>query len=87
MSELPLAQALGWSEPEFLRRTEGSPLRRIGHERWLRNVAIAAGNALARLPAVDAAPLRQALAAHLAHPSSLVREHVQWALEQGGAGG
>jgi epoxyqueuosine reductase len=85
--DLPLAQALSWSEQEFLRRTEGSPLRRIGHERWLRNVAVAAGNALARLPAGDAAPLRHALAAHLGHPSALVREHVQWALGQGGAGG
>ena len=44
-----LALLLGWSEPEFLRRTEGSPIRRIGHERWLRNCALAAGNALRAL--------------------------------------
>jgi epoxyqueuosine reductase QueG len=36
----------GWSEDEFLRLTEGSPIRRIGHERWLRNIAVAMGNAL-----------------------------------------
>ena len=88
MAELPLAEALGWSAQEFLRRTEGSPLRRIGHERWLRNVAVAAGNALAGLPAGAAAvaPLRQALGALIEHPSSLVREHARWALGQGGAG-
>ncbi|MDR0275688.1 MAG: tRNA epoxyqueuosine(34) reductase QueG [Burkholderiaceae bacterium] len=88
MSDLPLAHALSWSEPEFLRRTEGSPLRRIGHPRWLRNVAVAAGNALAHLPAgnTHAAALRQALAARLEHPSPLVREHAQWALGQGRAG-
>ena len=37
-----------WSEEEFLRVTEGSPIRRIGHERWLRNIAVALGNALRR---------------------------------------
>ncbi|HNL43140.1 MAG TPA: tRNA epoxyqueuosine(34) reductase QueG, partial [Ottowia sp.] len=42
-----LTDLLDWSEDEFLRRTEGSPIRRIGHERWLRNVAVALGNALA----------------------------------------
>ncbi len=72
-----------WSEAEFLRHTEGSPIRRIGHERWLRNLAVAMGNALrvAKAPA-GADALRQALASRLAHPSDLVREHVQWALNQ-----
>lgn len=76
-----LAVLLGWSEAEFLQRTEGSAIRRIGHVRWLRNLAVAAGNAL---PAVDtAAPsLRSALQAHLDHESEIVREHVQWALAQ-----
>ena len=41
-----LVTLFGWSEEEFLRHTEGSPIRRIGHERWLRNVAVALGNAL-----------------------------------------
>ena len=72
-----LAGLLGWSEAEFLRRTEGSPIRRIGHERWLRNVAVAAGNALR---ARDDAELREALRRVLEHPSELVREHVAWAL-------
>ena len=72
-----LAGLLGWSEAEFLRRTEGSPIRRIGHERWLRNIAVAAGNALR---ARDDAVLREALRRVREHPSELVREHVAWAL-------
>ena len=77
-----LATLFGWNEEEFLRRTEGGPIRRIGHVRWLRNIAVALGNALAALPAGDArrAPLQAALQARAEHPSALVREHVQWAL-------
>jgi epoxyqueuosine reductase len=74
-----LTALFGWTEEEFLRHTEGSPIRRIGHERWLRNVAVALGNALAL--GEDAA-IRGALAARAQHPSPLVREHVQWALAQ-----
>ncbi|HEY0885426.1 MAG TPA: tRNA epoxyqueuosine(34) reductase QueG [Ramlibacter sp.] len=77
MSGQTLAHLLGWSEQEFLQRTEGSPIRRIGHERWLRNVAVAAGNALRR---ADDPVLRAALQAVAEHPSALVREHVGWAL-------
>ena len=72
-----LVAFFGWAEDEFLRFTEGSPMRRIGHERWLRNVAVALGNALRVAP--DAA-VSAALAARLEHPSGLVREHVAWAL-------
>jgi epoxyqueuosine reductase len=75
-----LLALFAWSEDEFLRRTEGSPIRRIGHERWLRNIAVALGNALRT---ADDAAIRAALQARLAHPSALVREHVEWALEQG----
>ncbi|WP_088956294.1 tRNA epoxyqueuosine(34) reductase QueG [Variovorax sp. HW608] len=71
-----LAELFAWSEEEFLRHTEGSPIRRIGHERWLRNVAIALGNALR---AGDESA-RAALETRLSHPSALVREHVEWAL-------
>lgn len=69
-----LIALFGWEEGEFLQRTQGSALRRIGHERWLRNIAVALGNA-----APDATVV-QALVARLQHPSALVREHVQWAL-------
>ena len=77
-----LATLFGWNEEEFLRRTEGGPIRRIGHVRWLRNIAVALGNALAALPPGDArrAPLLASLQARAEHPSALVREHVQWAL-------
>ena len=78
-----LAALFGWSEEEFLRRTEGGPIRRIGHVRWLRNLAVALGNALAALPPGDArrAPLQAALQARAEHPHALVREHVRWALQ------
>jgi epoxyqueuosine reductase len=74
-----LAELFGWSEQEFLNRTEGSPIRRIGHERWLRNIAVAIGNALRQ---GDAPGLRAALQQRADHPSPLVREHVAWALTQ-----
>ena len=63
-----------WSEAQFLERTEGSAIRRIGYARWSRNIAVALGNA----PPSPAA--RAALAARRGDPSPLVREHVEWAL-------
>jgi epoxyqueuosine reductase len=84
MSGATLIELFGWTEAEFLRRTEGGPIRRIGHERWLRNIAVALGNALRALPAIEATPLRAALALRAEHPSALVREHVVWALAQSG---
>ena len=58
--------------------------RRIGHARWLRNVAVALGNALACLPANDSAraPSLAALATRQEHPDEIVREHVAWAMRQ-----
>jgi epoxyqueuosine reductase len=78
----PLTALLKWSEDDFLRRTEGSPIRRIGHLRWLRNVTVAAGNVLhaQRLGDNDAQMLRQAVAAWQTHPSAVVQEHVAWTL-------
>ena len=73
-----LVTLFAWTEEDFLRLTEGSPIRRIGHERWLRNIAVALGNALRAAPAAE---LVQALALRAEHPSALVREHVAWALE------
>lgn len=72
-----LATLFAWSEEEFLRLTEGSAIRRIGHERWLRNIAVALGNALRARPDQE---LVDALVARAQHPSALVREHVAWAL-------
>ncbi len=76
LASAQLIELFYWDEETFLRRTEGSAIRRIGHERWLRNLAVALGNAQAS-PAVGPA-LRQ----RESHPSPLVREHVQWALRQ-----
>ncbi|MGB6306247.1 MAG: tRNA epoxyqueuosine(34) reductase QueG [Steroidobacteraceae bacterium] len=71
-----LAELFSWSEPQFLERTQGSAIRRIGYERWLRNIAVALGNAPSS-PAVIGALRERAQ-----HPSPLVREHVHWALAQ-----
>jgi len=77
-----IARLLRWTEDEFLRYTEGSPIRRIGHVRWLRNLAVAAGNALKDTDHLCKVTLREALQMHLQHPSDVVRTHVQWALAQ-----
>ena len=79
LADAQLVHFFAWDEATFLRLTEGSPIRRIGHARWLRNVAVALGNAWR---ATGDATLRQALASRAAHPDALVREHVQWALAQ-----
>lgn len=63
-----------WEEDEFRQRTQGSAIRRLGHERWLRNIAVALGNA----PRSER--IQGLLQARLRHPSALVREHVLWAL-------
>ncbi len=78
-----LVDLFAWSAEEFDTRLLGSPIRRIGHERWLRNIAVALGNAL-RAASVDSALIIvAALNARRAYPSALVREHVVWALAQG----
>lgn len=71
-----LSEVFAWSEDEFLSRTEGSAIRRIGYECWLRNIAVALGNAPHGTAAISA------LNARRDDPSSLVREHVAWALMQ-----
>ena len=73
-----LVELFAWDEATFLERTEGTAIRRIGVERWLRNIAVALGNA-PTTPAVVAA-----LQARRDHESALVREHVEWALGQHG---
>ncbi len=73
-----LASLFRWSEEEFLSGTEGSPLRRAGYERWLRNLAVGLGNAPGSIAVIEALELRRE------HPSELVREHVHWALSRHG---
>ncbi len=81
-----LIELFAWTEDEFLRRTEGSAIRRIGHERWMRNLAVAMGNALrsARSDTLLRADLLGALAVCRTAPttSESLREHVAWAVEQ-----
>ena len=71
-----LLDVFAWSEATFLAKTEGSAIRRIGHDRWLRNIAVALGNAPRSTLIIDA------LKPMLSHHSEMVREHVQWALDQ-----
>jgi len=71
-----LIEIFAWNEEEFLQRTAGSAIRRIGYECWLRNIAVALGNAPSDAAVIDA------LNARRDHASPLVREHVAWALDQ-----
>jgi epoxyqueuosine reductase len=71
-----LVELFGWTEDEFLKRTEGMAIRRTGYEGWLRNIAVALGNA----PPSDT--IRNALRDRAANPSAVVREHVAWALQR-----
>ncbi|MEQ1807984.1 MAG: tRNA epoxyqueuosine(34) reductase QueG, partial [Burkholderiaceae bacterium] len=85
----PLADATllalwAWSEADFLHQTEGSAIRRIGFQRWQRNLAVALGNA--HRDAADPrlrGSIAQALAARSDSATPLVREHIDWALVQG----
>jgi epoxyqueuosine reductase len=71
-----MVELFGWTERDFDERLAGSPIRRIGYERWLRNLAVGLGNA----PSTP--EVLVALRARADHPSALVREHVQWALSR-----
>jgi epoxyqueuosine reductase len=73
-----LLALFAWDEAEFLRRTEGSPIRRIGHERWRRNLAVALGNALAA--GAPPAPILAALGEARQSAGPLLAEHLDWAL-------
>ena len=71
-----LVELFAWTEAQFLERTEGSAIRRIGYECWIRNIAVALGNAPSNTEVINA------LQARRDDPSALVREHVEWALAQ-----
>jgi len=74
-----LTDLFAWSEQEFLAKTEGSSIRRIGYERWSRNLAVGLGNAATSADVVSALKSRES------DESELVREHVRWALRRHGA--
>jgi len=73
-----LVELFAWTEAEFDERMRGSPIRRIGYERWLRNLAVGLGNA------PTSSEVIVSLKEKMNHPSSLVREHVLWALARHG---
>lgn len=76
LDQARLIELFAWTEQEFLHKTEGSAIRRLGHERWLRNIAVALGNGLLSDAAITALQRR------LSHPAEVVREHAAWALQQ-----
>lgn len=76
LDDIDLLTVFSWTESEFLTKTEGSPIRRIGYEQWLRNIAIALGNG----PASD--DVKVALTKKLGTVSELLDEHISWALDQ-----
>jgi len=80
LDQSTLIELFAWAEEEFLHRLEGSAIRRIGHARWLRNLAVGMGN----IPPdhASAAPAMDALKLRIDHPDAMVREHVQWALQR-----
>jgi len=71
-----LVDLFAWTEAEFLSKTQGSPIRRIGYTCWLRNIAVALGNARTSSAVVEALNKR------LHYPSEMVVEHVRWAIDQ-----
>lgn len=76
LHEPDLLYLWSWSEDEFLRLTEGSPIRRIGYEKWQRNLAVAMGNAPASTELISA------LAQQRPNATALVQVHIDWALDQ-----
>lgn len=76
LDKADLLTLFNWSEEEFLKKTEGSAIRRIGYDQWLRNIAVALGNAPFDQSILQALMIRQATV------SEMVREHIQWAIKQ-----
>ena len=80
LDDVSLAELFAWDETTFHSKLAGSAIHRIGHEQWLRNIAVALGNA------PSAPEVLTALQTRSQHPSSLVREHVEWALQRHSGG-
>ena len=77
LEKQPLLDLFAWDEKTFLSNTEGSPIRRIGYERWLRNISVALGNAPSSAAIINALTEKRA-----GSDSELLNEHIDWALEQ-----
>ncbi|MFA6971615.1 MAG: tRNA epoxyqueuosine(34) reductase QueG [Gallionella sp.] len=78
LDDVGVVELFAWSEADFKVKLAGSAIHRIGHEQWLRNIAVAMGNA------PQSAAIVASLQTRAAHPSDLVREHVAWALARQG---
>ena len=78
LDSMSLCEAFKWTEEEFATKTQGSAIRRLGYDRWLRNIAVALGNAESTPEVIGCLKARQN------HPSELVQEHVAWALQRHG---
>ena len=76
LNQATLLELFEWTEEEFEQRLQGSAIKRIGHAQWLRNIAIALGNAPA------SRTIFNALKARLHHPDAIVLEHVAWAMQR-----
>ena len=76
LDDIELCELFNWSEDDFLNKTEGSPIRRAGYESWLRNIAIALGNATYSKNILEVLSFRQDSS------SAIVKEHVNWAIKE-----
>ena len=76
LDDVTLIELFSWDEKTFLAKTEGTAIRRIGYERWIRNIAVALGNAATSIEIVTA------LENKLNGNSGIIKEHVEWALQQ-----
>ena len=76
LDKTSLIELFAWTETEFKKKTEGTAIRRIGYELWLRNIAVGLGNAITSTKVISALKARQN------NSSKLVKEHIDWALEQ-----
>ncbi len=81
LTDRKLLELFAWTEQDFLNNTEGSAIRRIGYDAWLRNIAVALGNSKTG-NAKTTSQLIMALEARLPHTSEMVQEHIEWALQQ-----
>ncbi len=76
LDDVALLELFNWDEETFLAKTEGTAIRRIGHERWLRNIAVALGNATTSKKIIDSLKEKRN------HDSAIIKEHIEWALLQ-----
>jgi len=82
LDDASMVTLFNWTEEQFMRRMEGSAIRRIGHQRWLRNLAVGLGNAAVSMRGDES--IVAALQNRLSDASEMLKEHIIWALQQHG---